>query len=321
VIDVLSQVLLRFELGESVALCTVVATHGSTPQDAGAVMMVLRDGHTLGTLGGGCVEAEVRVLAQRLMGENQSRLMRFQLNHDFGWDDGLVCGGTMEIAIQVVGSPEAEAIRGAFADLAGNRPGKLPIEIPDEHQKISRFEIEIPPTPLLLIVGAGHVGRALGQLARQLDFRLAVIDDREEFASDSHFPGGRCIVGDIEPELMRFPIDRHTFIVIVTRGHKHDAQALAGVINSPAKYIGLIGSKRKIHTIFNELHEQGVPSEKLTKVHAPIGLEIAAVTPAEIAISIAAELIAVRRGRGDMPATPMKIPPEKLQAWLKRRGK
>lgn len=320
-IDVLSQVVRRYELGEAVALCTVVATRGSTPQGKGAVMMVLRDGQTVGTLGGGCVEAEVRVNAQRLMDENQSRLMRFRLDQDYGWDDGLVCGGIMEIAVQVIGSKDVEAIQHAMSDLAENREGKLAIEVADEEQKSQRFEIEIPPTPLLLIVGAGHVGRALAQLARGLDFRLAVIDDREDFASESHFPGARCIVGDIERELSRFPIDRHTYAVIVTRGHKHDARALAGVIGSEAAYIGMIGSKRKIHTIFNELHEQGVSREQLTKVRAPIGLEIAAVTPAEIAVSIAAELIAVRRGRADFAATPMKIPAEKLEAWLRRSGK
>ncbi len=318
-IDVLSQIVRRIELGEVVALCTVVQTHGSTPQDKGAAMLVLRDGKTIGTLGGGCVEAEVRVRAQRLMDENQNLLVNFRLDQDYGWDDGLVCGGTMDIAIQVIGSREAAApIERILGELAENRPSKLAIEIADEQLRMGRFEIEIPPTPRLLIAGAGHVGRALALIAGQIDFKLTVMDDRADCANAANFPGAQCIVGDIEQELSKYKIDERTYVVIVTRGHRHDARALAAVIGSPAAYMGLIGSKRKIHTILNELHGQGVPREQLEKVHAPIGLEIAAVTPAEIAVSIAAELIAVRRGRGDLPALPMKVPPEKLDKWLQR---
>lgn len=318
-IDVLSQIVHRIELGEVVALCTVVHTRGSTPQDKGAAMLVLRDGKTIGTLGGGCVEAEVRVRAQRLMDENQSRLVSFRLDQDYGWDDGLVCGGIMDIAIQVIGSREAAApILRVMGDLAEHRPGKLAIEVADEQLRSARFEIEISPMPRLLIAGAGHVGRALALIAGQIDFELTVLDDRADYANAVNFPGAQCIVGDIEAELSRYKIDQRTYVVIVTRGHRHDARALAAVIGSPAAYVGLIGSKRKIHTILSELHRQGVPRDRLEKVHAPIGLEIAAVTPAEIAVSIAAELIAVRRGRDDLPATPMKVPADKLDRWLQR---
>jgi xanthine dehydrogenase accessory factor len=317
VIDLLSQIVRRTELGEVVALCTVVRTRGSTPQDKGAAMLVLRDGNSIGTLGGGCVEAEVRTRAQRLMTENQSRLLSFRLDQDFGWDDGLVCGGTMEVAIQVFASVEsATPIQRILVELAANRGASLPIEVADESLQSSRFEIEIPPKPTLLIAGAGHVGRALALVAGQLDFKVVVVDDRADCLSPSNFPGAECIFGDIEHELSRYNINPWTYVVIVTRGHRHDAQALAAVIDSPAAYVGLIGSKRKIHKIFNELREQGVPRDQLANVHAPIGLEIAAVTPAEIAVSIAAELIAVRRNRRNLPAHPMKVPPDKLDRWL-----
>jgi xanthine dehydrogenase accessory factor len=129
--------------------------------------------------------------------------------------------------------------------------------------------------------------------------------------------GANCIVGEIEQELARFPIDRHTYIVIVTRGHKHDGRALLAVVNSPAKYVGLIGSKRKVLTIFEDLQKQGVSREALSKIHAPIGLEIGAATPMEIAVSIMAELIAVRRGRGGQAVGPMKISADKFDSWLK----
>ena len=318
-IDLLSQIIRRTELGEVVALCTVVRTRGSTPQGKGAAMLVLRDGNSIGTLGGGCVEAEVRTRAQRLMGENQSRLLSFRLDQDFGWDDGLVCGGTMEVAIQVFATVEsATVIQHIMAEIEANRRALLPIEVSDESLQSARFEIEIPPTPTLLIAGAGHVGRALASIAGQIGFRVAVVDDRADCLSPSNFPGVQCILGDIELELSRFDINPWTYVVIVTRGHRHDAQALAAVIGSPAAYVGLIGSKRKIHKILNELREQGVPREQLVNVHAPIGLEIAAVTPAEIAVSIAAELIAVRRGRGDLPAHSMKVPPDKLDRWLQK---
>jgi xanthine dehydrogenase accessory factor len=168
----------------------------------------------------------------------------------------------------------------------------------------------------LIIAGAGHVGRALGKIAGDVGFQLTVIDDRADYACGQWFPGAKCVVGEIDLELSRCEIDARTYIVIVTRGHKNDGRALAAVVRSPAAYIGLIGSKRKVHTILTDLHAHGVSIEQLARVHAPIGLEISAVTPAEIAVSIAAELIAIRRGRGDVPATPMKATEAQLRRWV-----
>jgi xanthine dehydrogenase accessory factor len=317
-IDVLSQVIEHARAGEVVALCVIVRTRGSTPQERGAAMLVLRDGKTLGTLGGGCVEAEVRVRAGRLMEEKRSRLLSFRLDQDYGWDDGLVCGGVMDVAIQVVGQQETDAIGKVIEELKSNRVGRLVLDIADEQEKRETFEIEIDPEPRLIIAGAGHVGRALGKIAKEIRFELTVVDDRADYANEKWFAGAKCIVGEIDLELSRCEIDERTYIVIVTRGHKNDGRALAAVVGSRAAYLGLIGSKRKVHTILTELHRQGVPLERLANVHAPIGFEIAAVTPAEIAVSIAAELISVRRGRGDLPATPMKVPVDKLGRWLER---
>jgi xanthine dehydrogenase accessory factor len=319
VIHVLTQTVRHAQAGETVALCTVVRTRGSTPQEKGAAMLVLRDGNTLGTLGGGCVEAEVRLRAQRLMNENQSRLLSFRLDQDYGWDDGLVCGGIMEIAVQVIASSESAAfIAHVLNEHDANRPAKLCVDVFDEQMQPARFEIEVPPTPRLLIAGAGHVGQALAEIARKMDFDVTVIDDRADCATAERFPGAQCIVGDIENELSRQRIDEQTYIVIVTRGHRHDGRALGAVIASKAAYVGLIGSKRKIRTILDDLHRQGATREQLEKVHAPIGLEIGAVTPSEIAVSIAAELIATRRGHGGGPAAPMKIPADQLDRWLSR---
>jgi xanthine dehydrogenase accessory factor len=311
------QILARCNRNEPVALCAIVKTRGSTPQAAGAAMLVLADGHTLGTLGGGCVEAEVRKRALEMIQARQSRLLSFRLDHDMGWDDGLVCGGVMDVAVQVLDSPEsAGPLKTARDDLAARRAANLQIAVTDEQGTVEQFNLPLAAGETLLIAGAGHVGRALGQLAAALEFQLTVIDDRSDFATSARFPDATCIVGDIESQLSKFPIDDKTFIVIVTRGHRHDAAALASVIQSPARYIGLIGSRRKVYTIFAGLHKSGVPRELLAKVHAPIGLDIGALTPAEIALSIAAELVAVRRGMGGRAVMPMKVTGEQLGRWL-----
>jgi xanthine dehydrogenase accessory factor len=316
-LDLLDQIIRHADSGTPLVLCTVVRCHGSTPQRAGAVLVVLPDGRTLGTIGGGCVEAEVKTRALRSLAEEngtqRSQLLTFQLNHDFGWDDGLVCGGTMEIAVERLDSRESAApLRAALQTLSTGEVATIEIAATDESGKVERFSREILPLPTLLIAGAGHVGQALAAIAGPMDFRVSVIDDRPDMVSAERFPSARCIVGDIETELKQLRITPHTYVVIVTRGHKNDGRALAAVVQSPAKYIGLIGSKRKIVTIFRDLYQSGVSREMLERVRAPIGLNIGAVSPAEIAVSIAAELIAVRRGASENLAT-MRLKPEILE--------
>jgi xanthine dehydrogenase accessory factor len=319
-LELLNRILDRIRSGEAVALCVVVGARGSTPQEKGAAMLVLEDGKTLGTLGGGCVEAEVRTQALRWMRDGAGRLLSYRLDHDYGWDDGLVCGGTMDIAVQIVRSAvDAQLIQQASDDLSHRRAAKLEIAVADESGTAVKYPIVLLPSPSLLIAGAGHVAQALASAAANVDFQTAVIDDRADFASPARFPTARCIVGEIEQELAKFPIDPETFVTIATRGHRHDAAALAAVIRSPAKYVGLIGSRRKVFTILADLHSRGVPRELLAKIHAPIGFEIGALTPAEIAVSILAELIAVRRGRDGQPALPMKIPNDHIDRFLKQK--
>jgi xanthine dehydrogenase accessory factor len=317
--NVFDEIVKRASAGERVALCTVVATRGSTPQEKGARMLVLADGKTVGTLGGGCVEAEVRKRAIEMLSSNTSALMDFHLDHDFGWDDGLICGGVMEIYVQMIDRGSV----GPFAEVLGAIRGKVPtiLRLPYEQQGVQKeYAEEIGPPPKLIIAGAGHVGQALGELAVKLDFNVTAIDDRADYASKERFPGAKeLIVGDIEAELRRFPIDAGTYLVIVTRGHRHDGQSLHAVIGSPAKYIGLIGSKAKIKLIFDDLAEKGVPAELLMRVHAPIGYNVGAVTVPEIAVSIAAELIAVRRGREKPAVAQMKLNEEELRGWLSRK--
>jgi xanthine dehydrogenase accessory factor len=316
---VFDQIVRRCNAGERVVLCTVVATRGSTPQEKGAKMLVVADGKTIGTLGGGCVEAEVRKRALELLSQNTSKLLEFHLDHDFGWDDGLICGGVMEIFVQVL---DASGVA-PFTEMLSAIRGKVPtlFRIDYEHKGSAKKYIEeIGPPPKLVIAGGGHVGQALGELAAKLDFGVTVIDDRPDFVALERFPSAKQrIAGEIEDELRKFPIDPGTYIVIVTRGHRHDGQALHAVIDSPAKYIGLIGSKSKIKLIYDDLVEKGVPVEKLMRVHAPIGLDIAAVTVPEIAVSIAAELVAVRRGREGTSARELRLDASELSAWLTRK--
>ena len=314
---VFDEVVRRCEAGETVALCTVVSTRGSTPQAAGARMLLLGGGQTIGTLGGGCVEAEVRQQALKLLQAGQSQLLAFKLDHDYGWDDGLICGGTMQILVQTLSDASAAApYRDALASLREGRDARIELTFTSESGE-GKYVETIEPPARLVIAGAGHVGQALSALAATLDFRVSVIDDRADCASADRFPGAeQRIIGDIETELRRYPIDPTTYVVIVTRGHRHDGKALAAVIDSPAKYLGLIGSRRKVVTIFQDLLDQGIALEKLQRVHAPIGLEIGAVTVPEIALSIAAELVAVRHGRADQPAKPLKVDPAKLRDAL-----
>jgi xanthine dehydrogenase accessory factor len=314
----LQEIVRRVRAGERVAVCTVVSARGSTPQRRGARMVVTLDARTVGTLGGGCVEAEVRRVAGEMLLKGESKLMEFRLDHDYGWDDGLICGGVMDIHIQCVAAGDEGPFSAALEAVRQRR--RVPLTIAYEQRgEAKEYVEEIGPGPVLVIAGAGHVGQALGELATRLDFRVTVIDDRPEYASHSRFPHAeRCIVGEIEMELRRLAVDADTYIVIVTRGHSRDGQALAAVVNSPARYIGLIGSKRKIKTILDDQAAMGTPLEALRRVHAPIGLDIGAVSVAEIAVSIAAELVAVRRGKQDQPVRPMKVDSVQLEQWLSR---
>jgi xanthine dehydrogenase accessory factor len=244
-------------------------------------------------------------------------LFSFKLDHDLGWDDGLVCGGTMDVAVEIVDDPaRAEPLRQARDVLAAGRETAVSVTVPDETGNPVTFERTIEPIPTLVIAGAGHVGWALARIAHELRFQVVVIDDRPDLASPGRFPGATRIVGEIETELTRFPANEQTYVVIVTRGHRHDGRALAAAVGLKARYVGLIGSKRKIVTILEDLQRQGVPRERLERVHAPIGLDIGAATPAEIAVSIAAELIAVRRGIAGQAVGPMRLTEAQLNRAL-----
>jgi xanthine dehydrogenase accessory factor len=317
------------------ACCTVVATRGSTPQKAGATMLVFADGTQSGTLGGGCVEAEVRQRAlHTLATAGGPELHTFTLDDDFGWDDGLICGGRMTILADRLtptsadyfrqlktfvesgkGCTELVAVAGPAAGsrylldaanllVAGTGP---PTELPmpnDSPRPSVIGDFALLPNLAritLLIVGGGHVGQAVAKLAAECDFDVWVLDDRETFISAERFPrAARRIAGDIGASLtaLKSEIKPHTYALIVTRGHNHDEEALFHLADSAASYVGMIGSKRKVRLIFEELKDKGVPAAALERVRAPVGLSIGSQTVPEIAVSIVAELIA-RRNNAD----------------------
>lgn len=281
--------------GRKAALCAVVKTRGSTPQSPGAMLLIDETMNTLGTLGGGCVEAEIRKRAFELLNRGESRLLSFQLDHDYGWDDGLICGGGMDVAVMPLTRDDRGRIESTVGDIRSNREAHVTLEV-DHDGQMESYRVRVESSPRLLIAGAGHIGARLAQMCADLEFAVTVIDDRAEFANSDRLPPPiAVIVGDIEQTLREQTIDASTYVVIVTRGHNHDEQALSAVIKSDAKYLGLIGSRRKIKLIFDDLAETGVDRSLLERVNAPIGLDINAVTVPEIAVSIAAQLIATRR--------------------------
>ncbi len=278
-------------------------------------MAVTRDGMLHGTLGGGCVEAEVRRRAVEFLHLGRSELLTFRLDHDYGWDDGLICGGTMLVQVQVLeGAGEAARFQKISEDLQARRPVEFQFDYQTD-EGLQTYHERLEPRPTLIIAGGGHVGQSLARIAHELDFEVTIIDDRAEYTSPQRFPSAtKRITGDIATELGKIDADHLTYIVIVTRGHNHDGQALEAVVRSNAKYVGLIGSKRKIAKIYGELATRGVTHEQLQRVRAPIGLEINSISVPEIAVSIAAELVAVRRGCADNEVgSPMKLTAEEVK--------
>jgi xanthine dehydrogenase accessory factor len=241
--------------GRRGAVATIVNVRGSIPSFKTAKMLVRDDGSIVGTIGGGCVEAEVWQAAREVMESEKPRTMTFDLNQDPKYDAGLVCGGTLEIFVEPI----------------------------------------MPPADLY-IFGAGHVAASLYQVARLAGFDVTVIDDREAFANRERFPEAHQVIAeDFEKAAAQLTPSEYSYIVIVTRGHRDDMRMLRWAVQTPARYVGMIGSKRKTITIFKELQLEGLPGRLFDRVHAPIGLDIGAITPEEIAVSITAELIANRR--------------------------
>lgn len=345
-LEVTAELVRLLEAGERAVVATLVDAHGSTPQRVGARLLVRADGSTVGTLGGGCIEAEVWEVARRALESRQASALDFTLNEDIAVDYGLACGGTERILIDPtftagdlplarrmleaasgarrgivvsiveggadatiadriavwedgavdgdLGSSQKEALELARNLIGAPRPKPALVTLGGGGQVFADVFAEPPE---IVIVGGGHVGRAVATVANTLGHRIVVIDDRAEFANNERFPEAyKVVAGDIEDAINGHTPNRNSAIVIVTRGHKYDYQALSAAARSNAGYIGLMGSRRKVALIFRQLLRDGVPEERLRDIHAPIGLDIGAVSPEEIAISIMAEITMDRMG-------------------------
>jgi xanthine dehydrogenase accessory factor len=253
--DLFEEVLRLRRAGQRAVMATIVHTNGSIPSFESSRMLVREDGSILGTIGGGCVEAEVWAAAKDVLKLEAPRKMIFNLNNEASYDNGLICGGTLEVFVE-----------------------------------------PILPQPTLYIFGGGHVSMALAAAAHTAGFNIGVIDDREQFANLERFPMATEVYTSYEDAFAKIKPNASSYLVIVTRGHRDDMRVLGWAVGTEARYIGMIGSKRKVLSVYKALEKEGIDPHKFDRVHAPVGLDIGALTPYEIAVSIAAKLIGVRRG-------------------------
>jgi xanthine dehydrogenase accessory factor len=252
--DIFEEIVRMRRAGQRGAIATIVHTNGSIPSYESSRMLVRDDGTIVGTVGGGCVEAEVWAAAKEVIRSEEPRKMTFNLNHEAGYDTGLICGGTLEIFVE-----------------------------------------PMLPQPMLYVFGGGHISGAVAKIASLAGFGITIVDDREAFANAERFPMAGELFTSYEEAFEKIRPNASSYLLIVTRGHKDDMRVLAWAVETQARYIGMIGSKRKVISVYKALEKEGFAANKFDRVHAPVGLDIGALSPEEIAISIAAELIAVRR--------------------------
>jgi xanthine dehydrogenase accessory factor len=253
--DIYEEVARLRKLGQKCALATIVQVNGSIPSYESAKLLVREDGSMVGTIGGGCVEAEVWNAAREVMETERPRHMNFSLGQDAAYDNGLICGGQLSVFVEPV-----------------------------------------VPQPRVFIFGAGHISKSISKIANLAGFATVIVDNREAFANSDRFPEASEIYAEEYEEVFgKLPIRDTSYLVIVTRGHRDDMRVLRWAVSTNAKYIAMIGSKRKVIGVLHELEKEGIPRQAFERVFAPMGLEIGAITPEEIAVSIVAEMIAMRR--------------------------
>jgi xanthine dehydrogenase accessory factor len=253
--DIFEEIVRLGRLGQKCALATIVQVRGSIPSFESAKLLVREDGSMVGTIGGGCVEAEVWNAAREVIATEKPKHMNFSLGQDAAYDNGLICGGQLDVFVEPV-----------------------------------------IPQPAAYIFGAGHISKSLSKVADLAGFRTIVIDDREMFANRDRFPEADEIhAEEYESVFSKLPVNETSYIVIVTRGHRDDMRVLKWAVETSARYIAMIGSKRKVINVIRELEKEGIPANAFERIFAPMGFEIGAVTPEEIAVSVVAEMIAVRR--------------------------
>ena len=352
--DIYSEIVKALKEKEELTLATLVSRIGSAPRGVGAKYLVREDGTTVGSIGGGCIEAEVWQKAQEVREQGKGSVLHFNLTAEQLAEGGLICGGDIKIFLEPLNeeffdiyqevvrikqrggaailatlisvdgaTPSGKGVK-ALMNRSGEKAGFLPggeelerrildegkallidkktkiLSLNSERDAIPAHQMEILLEPIfceptVYLFGAGHVSEQLAPFAKKVQFRVVVIDDREMFANRERFPeADQIVVSEFEKCFEKLNIDDSSYIVIVTRGHLHDGFVLEQAVKTDARYIGMIGSKKKIHILYQDLIKKGIPRETLNRVHAPIGLDIYSETPEEIAVSIVAELIKVR---------------------------
>jgi len=336
---------------EKAVLATVITKLGSAPREKGAKLLVREDGSSIGSISGGCVEAETWQEAMQVMQTGESKVIGFHLTEKEAVESGLICGGRIEVYLEPLWMDYASEEGDIFEEIThilsregraflataikreaskgqekilirqeGSTLGSLgdklldnsiithtremigkeePVLVTIKNSQNKECEIylePILPTPILFIFGGGHISLPLARIAKIVGFKVAVIDDRELYANKDRFPEADEIYPlEFEKFFEQFELSPRAYIVIVTRGHLHDELVLEKALKTEAAYIGMIGSKRKVRYTYDNLMRKEITEEQLSRVHAPIGLDIKAETPEEIAISIMAEIIKIRR--------------------------
>jgi xanthine dehydrogenase accessory factor len=328
------------QAGQRVVLATPLWFRGSAPLAADSRLLMRQDGSTLGTVGGGLLEAEVLRQAAEVLADPGPRVIEFDLTQDEAAARGMICGGRAAVLVEPIGPDDATEVFAAVAEAEAAGASAVLISVlqgedsvvklallpegrlvgpsvPAEAEQVLRElakracaeerpifveePVRVHAQPLLAvptacIFGAGHIGAVVAHLAQLVGFRVAVVDDREEFANAARFPQAeQIIVAPLEEAFAELAVSDRDSVVVVTRGHMLDEEAVALALGTPARYLGMIGSKRKVAAIRERLRARGFTDDGLARLHAPIGLPIGAHTVEEIAVSIVAELVAVRR--------------------------
>ena len=253
--DIYAEIVRLRRAGRKCAVATIISARGSTPSYESAKLLVREDGTTAGTIGGGCIEAQVLTSALEVMETGRPKHLGFTLSQEAAYESGLICGGELEVFVEPV-----------------------------------------LPQPVAFIFGAGHISKSLSKVAVVASFSTVIADDRASFANRERFPEAEEIyAGEYEEVFPKLGVNDASYVIIVTRGHKDDRRVLRLAAPGPAHYVAMIGSRKKVIEVLKDLEKEGVASDALNRIHAPMGLDIGAVTPEEIAVSVVAEMIAVRR--------------------------
>lgn len=307
----------RLAAGETVALATVVRTEGSSPAESAMKMLVGPEGRLTGTIGGGHVEKTVEDRCRAAIESGAPEVLSFTLDDDLADEGGLICGGTIHVLVERVAPPAPWAATAADLALRGRRGAVLALikegetverealrgdaAAPHLGSEEPRLEndlfIEPLITPRCIILGAGHVGRAVARIAQVAGLFVAVVEDRADQAEKAEGCADEIVCEELTGGFAGLEAGPDDFVVVMTRGHGLDLACVRAALQSPARYVGMLASSRKAKTIRAALTEEGVASEKL---HAPVGLDLGASSAGEIAVSVVAQLVKVRRlGRGD----------------------